>query len=243
MSQIICNDITLAFDGKPILEHLNFTVGAGDCLYIVGANGTGKSTLIRALLGLIAPASGEIRFGEGLSMRDIGYLPQQTAVQRDFPASVFEIVLTGLLPRRGLRPFYTAKEREAAREVMRELGIEALETRSYRVLSGGQQQRVLLARALLAARKMLLLDEPTASLDPAATQEFYDLIRRLRVEKGITVLMVTHDLGALRRDADHILHLGKNPPFFGTLAEYEASETGRAYLSMGTEESEGGDAV
>ncbi len=233
MSQITCNDITLAYGGTPILEHLSFTVDAGECLAIVGENGTGKSSLCRALLGLVPPVSGEILFGEGLSMRDIGYLPQQTAVQRDFPASVYEIILTGLLSRRGLRPFYTAKEKAEACEMMRELGIEGLKDKSYRVLSGGQQQRVLLARALLAAKRMLLLDEPTASLDPAATQDFYALIRRLRREKGITVLMVTHDLFALRSDADRILHLGKNPPFFGTAEAFEKSETGREYLSKG----------
>ncbi|MBR2906536.1 MAG: metal ABC transporter ATP-binding protein [Clostridia bacterium] len=233
MPQIICNDITLAYDGKPILEHLSFTVDAGECLCIVGANGTGKSTLCRALLGLVPPASGAIEFGEGLSIRDVGYLPQQTAVQRDFPASVFEIVLTGLLVRRGIRPFYTAREKMEARLVMRELGIEELKDKSYRILSGGQQQRVLLARALLAARRMILLDEPTASLDPTATQDFYALIHRLRIEKGITVLMVTHDLSAVRTESDRVLHLGKNPPFFGTIREYEASEAGREYLSMG----------
>lgn len=232
MPQITCNDITLAYDGKAVLEHLSFTVDAGECLCIVGANGTGKSTLCRALLGLVSPVSGEIVFGEGLSTRDIGYLPQQTAVQRDFPASVFEIVLTGLLSRRGLRPFYTAKEKAEATALLTELGIDGLRDKSYRVLSGGQQQRVLLARALLAARRMILLDEPTASLDPVATQDFYALIHRLRREKGITVLMVTHDLTALRRACDRVLHLGKNPPFFGTPREYEASEAGREYLSI-----------
>ena len=238
MAQIICKDITLAYDGKPVISDLNFTVEAGDYLCIVGANGTGKSTLIRALLGLISPTAGSISFGEGLSMRDVGYLPQQTAVQRDFPASVLEIALTGHLGRHGLRPFYTKKEKEEAREMLNELGIGDLLTNCYRSLSGGQQQRVLLARALLAARKMILLDEPTASLDPAATREFYALIRRLRRERGVTVLMVTHDLSALERDADHILQLGQTPPFFGTFRAYAESDEGRAYLETHTDAEE-----
>ncbi|MBO5269229.1 MAG: metal ABC transporter ATP-binding protein [Clostridia bacterium] len=242
MSQIICNDITLAYDGTPVVTHLNFTVEAGECLAIVGANGTGKSTLIRALLGLLRPEAGKIEFEEGLSMRDIGYLPQQTAVQRDFPASVMEIVLTGHLGRHGMRPFYTKREKDEAAALLSELGIGHLAKCSYRNLSGGQQQRVLLARALLAAKKMLLLDEPTASLDPVATEEFYALIRRLRKEKGVTVLMVTHDLAELRRDADRVLHLGTTPPFFGTFAAYAESDAGRAYLDLAQNAEKGGEA-
>lgn len=242
MAQIICNDMTLAYDGRPVIEGLSFSVSSGDYLCIVGANGTGKSTLIRALLGLITPASGTVTFGEGLTMRDVGYLPQQTPVQRDFPASVLEIVLTGHLGRHGFRPFYTRKEKAAAGEVLAELGIADLAHASYRALSGGQQQRVLLARALLAAKRMLLLDEPTASLDPVATREFYALIRRLCRDKGVTVLMVTHDLSALERDADHILHLGEHPPFFGTFRSYAESEAGKAYLGSrnDTEPASGG---
>ena len=240
MAQITCNDITLAYNGKPVLTNLSFSVSEGEYLCIVGENGTGKSTLIRAILGLFSPAHGEIVFGEGLSRRDVGYLPQQTAVQRDFPASVIEIVLTGLLGRRGLRPFYTRKEREEARLVMKELSIDDLARESYRSLSGGQQQRVLLARALLAARKMILLDEPTASLDPIATEDFYALIRRLCREKGITVLMVTHDLSVVRRDCDKILHLGMEPPLFMPLAEYESSTVGQSYLKSDRTDGEEG---
>ena len=245
MAQIECNNLTLAYDKRTVLSGLSFFVEKGECLSIVGANGTGKSTLCRALLGLLTPISGEIVFGEGLSARDVGYLPQATDVQRDFPASVTEIVRTGLLSSRGPRPFYTRAEKERAAEALCELGIERLARESYRTLSGGQQQRVLLARALLAAKRLLLVDEPTASLDPAATQEFYALVDRLRREKGITVLMVTHDLDAIRLYSDRILHLGKNPPFFGTRTEYERSDAGREYLSLLSREENaegGGDA-
>ena len=241
MAQIICHDVTLAYDGKPVVTELNFSVAAGEWIAIVGANGTGKSTLVRALLGLLTPESGSIALGEGLSMRDIGYLPQQTPVQMDFPASVTEIVLTGHLGRHGISPFYSRKERAEARTLLCELGLESLALASYRTLSGGQQQRVLLARALLAAKRMLLLDEPTASLDPVATQEFYALVRRLRTEKGVTVLMVTHDLSVLKCDVDRILHLGQTPPFFGTFSEYAESDAGRAYLASQREEERGGE--
>ena len=240
MSQIICNDITLGYGGRPILEGLSFKVEKGECLSIVGANGTGKSTLCRALIGLIAPTSGEILFDTGLSTHSIGYLPQRTDAQMDFPASVFEVVASGLFARRELRPFLTRREKERVREVLSELGIEELMRKSYRTLSGGQQQRVLLARALLASDELLLLDEPTASLDPTATQDFYRLIRRLQREKGVTVLMVTHDLDAIRNGSDHILHLGRRSPFFGTLKEYEASDAGREYLSLLENEREAG---
>ena len=196
MAQLRCSDVTLGYEGTAVMEHLSFSVSAGDYLYIVGENGSGKSTLMKAILGLKSPMAGKIETGDGLKPDEIGYLPQQTAVQRDFPASVLEIVRSGCLNRSGLRPFYTRQEKQLALDNMERLGITHLAKRCYRELSGGQQQRVLLARALGATQKMLVLDEPVTGLDPKAQTELYELIAKLNREDGITILMVSHDMEA-----------------------------------------------
>ncbi|MDE6959544.1 MAG: metal ABC transporter ATP-binding protein, partial [Lachnospiraceae bacterium] len=224
MAQLLCRDVVLGYEGRAVVQHLNFEVNEGDYLCIVGENGSGKSTLIKALLGLKSPMSGEIRTGDGLEADSIGYLPQQTVVQKDFPASVQEIVLSGCLGRFGWRPFYGKKEKNMADRQMERLGITHLSKRCYRELSGGQQQRVLLARALCATRTMLLLDEPVAGLDPVAVQEMYELLEELNREEKITVLMVSHDIRAAVTYADHILHISEQPLFFGTKEDYVKSE-------------------
>ena len=227
MAQLICKDLSLGYEGKEVLGGISFTVNAGDYLCIVGENGSGKSTLMKTILGLHAPLGGEIRTEEGLHQNQIGYLPQQTLVQRDFPASVFEIVLSGCQGRRGLRPFYTKADRALALENIEKMGISHLTRRCYRELSGGQQQRVLLARALCATRKVLLLDEPVSGLDPKVTAEMYALISQLNRE-GITIIMISHDLDAALRDASHILHVGRKV-FFGTREAYLASDLARGF--------------
>lgn len=232
MAQILCRDVILGYEGRAVVQHLNFEVNKGDYLCIVGENGSGKSTLIKTLLGLREPMSGEIRMGDGLEADGIGYLPQQTIVQRDFPASVQEIVLSGCLGRFGFRPFYGKQEKALAAEHMERLGIAHLAGRCYRELSGGQQQRVLLARALCATRYMLLLDEPVAGLDPLAVQEMYELLTELNKREEITIIMVSHDIHAAAAYASHILHISEEPLFFGTREAYEQSEVGKAYLSM-----------
>lgn len=232
MPQIICKNASLGYDGKAITHGLNFTVNAGDYLCIVGENGAGKSTLIKTVLGLNPPISGEISFSDGLKQNEIGYLPQQTPVQRDFPASVSEIVLSGCLGRSGLRPFYTKEQKKLAADSMEKMNITALSSRCYRELSGGQQQRVLLARALCATSKLLLLDEPVAGLDPKATREMYELIASLN-RTGITVIMVSHDIASAVKYATHILHLGSVPKFFGTKEDYIKTDEGRMFLSEG----------
>ena len=237
MAQIICSNVSLGYEGSPILTGLNFTVEAGDYLCIVGENGSGKSTLMKTILGLQRPKSGQIAYGDGLRPNEIGYLPQQTVVQKDFPATVWEIVLSGCQSRAGLRPFYSREDKALARRNIRRMGIEALSRRSYRELSGGQQQRALLARALCATRKMLLLDEPVAGLDPKVTLEMYHLIRRLNREDGVTVLMISHDIAAAVRYATHILHIGDGF-FFGTREEYLRSGIADPFLSA-----EGGEAL
>lgn len=218
MIQMNCQGLTLGYDSV-LVRDLSFTIHAGDYLYILGENGTGKSTLMRTILGLLPPLEGSVVLGGGVLPAEIGYLPQQTQAQRDFPATVWEVALSGCQGRCGLRPFYTRAEKDLARQSLRRMDMERLSGRCYRELSGGQQQRVLLARALCAARKMLLLDEPVAGLDPAASREFYQLIAQLNRQDGMTILMVSHDTQAALADATHVLYLG-NPVFFGTREDF-----------------------
>lgn len=232
MSLLTCKDLSVGYDGVAVLEHLNFSVESGDYLAVVGENGAGKSTLMKTLLGLRRPLCGEILYGDGLRKNEIGYLPQQTTVQKDFPASVREVVLSGCLARCGLRPFYRREEKERADRMMEKLRVAELAARCYRELSGGQQQRVLLARALCATEKLLLLDEPTASLDPKVTEELYALIEGLNRTDGVTVIMISHDIRAALRYADHILHIG-TPCFFGTKEAYAESAVLKRFLTAG----------
>ncbi len=229
MPQIICENVSLGYENRPILKDLSFTVNSGDYLCIVGENGSGKSTLMKTMLALTPPLAGCIRMEEGLTSTQIGYLPQQTQVQRDFPASVREVVLSGFQGRCGLRPFYTKAEKKAAQENMERMAISQFARKCYRELSGGQQQRVLLARALCATRKCLLLDEPVSGLDPKVTTEMYEIIRSLHAE-GITVIMISHDIHAALEYATHILHIGQQV-FFGTREEYIRSGIGQSFLS------------
>lgn len=231
MAQIESRNLVIGYETGAVAEQLNFTVEAGDYLCIVGENGAGKSTLLKTLLGLIPPLSGEVVFGDGLSQREIGYLPQQTAFQRDFPASVREIVLSGCQGRTGLRPYYNREEKKLAARAMAQMGITEFEKRCYRELSGGQQQRVLLARALCATRKLLLLDEPVSGLDPKVASDLYRLITELHAE-GITIVMISHDIEAAVRDAGKILHIGKHV-FFGSKEDYLKSDAGKQFLSEG----------
>ena len=224
MALLEVNDLSLGYDGKAIAEHLNFKVDAGSYLCIVGENGSGKTTLMKTLLHLQKPLSGTINYGDGLKPDEIGYLPQQTEVQRDFPASVYEIVISGCQSRLGRRAFYGKEEKALAADAMRRMAIEDLKDRCYRDLSGGQQQRVLLARALCAARKIILLDEPVSGLDPVVTAEMYSLIRTLH-EEGMTMIMITHDVTTALSEATHILHMGKTV-FFGTREQYLEQEKG-----------------
>ena len=228
MAYLTVRDLSLGYDGRPVAEGLDFTVNAGDYLCIVGENGSGKSTLMKTLLHLQAPLGGQILTGDGLKKQEIGYLPQQTDVQKDFPASVREIVLSGCQGRCGLRPFYGREEKRLAEENMARMGITELAKRCYRELSGGQQQRVLLARALCATRKVLLLDEPVSGLDPKVTAEMYSLIAQLNRD-GLTIVMISHDVAAAVRYASHILHIGASV-FFGTKAEYLVSAVGKGFL-------------
>lgn len=224
---IDCCDVTLGYEGRAIADHLSVQVHSGDYLCIVGDNGSGKSTLLKALLGLLKPMEGQITLDRSLRAGAIGYLPQQTQAQRDFPATVYEVVLSGFLSARKGRFFYTAAETSAALMNMGKLGVLELKNRCYRELSGGQQQRVLLSRALCAAGELLILDEPVTGLDPEAAHDMYRTLSYLNRTEGIAIVMVTHDLQNALKYATHILHAGRQDWFYGTAAEYLASPRGK----------------
>ena len=226
---IDCRDAALGYEGRAVSSHLNFQVRSGDYLCIVGENGSGKSTLLKGLLGLLKPMEGQIVLDRTLRAGAIGYLPQQTRAQRDFPATVYEVVLSGFLSARKGRFFYTPAEKSKALMNMGKLGVLELKNRSYRELSGGQQQRVLLSRALCAAGELLILDEPVTGLDPEAAHDMYHTLEYLNRTEGIAIVMVTHDLQNALKYADHILHAGHKGWFFGTTAEYLASPYGEKF--------------
>ncbi len=220
MALIRLTDVTIAFDGVAAVERVNLAVERGEYLVVVGENGSGKSTLVRAMLGLVRPKSGRIAYGDGLKKDQIGYLPQQTVVQRDFPASVEEVVLSGCVNRLGRRMAFGAGERGRAAEKMRMMDVERLRAKPYRTLSGGQQQRVLLARALCATDSILLLDEPVTGLDPDAAEELYAVVRALNRDHGVAIVMVSHDLHGAVRDAGRVLVMNRGVDFLGAPAEY-----------------------
>lgn len=225
-----CNNVTLGYENRIVAEHLNFSLNEGEYLCIVGENGVGKSTLIKTLLGLIKPLEGKVNFdNQGESNKGIGYVPQQTEAQKDFPASVWEVVLSGVLNNGHKSPFYSKTDKIKAEKNLEKLGISDLKKQCYRELSGGQQQRVLLARALLATENLLILDEPMTGLDPAATKDFYEEIKKFNRE-GVTIIMVTHDIKNALEYATHILHLEQDNDFFGTVEEYKKSNVSNIFL-------------
>ena len=226
---IQCRDVSLGYEGQPIWENLSFTVCSGDYLCIVGDNGSGKSTLLKSLLGLLKPLRGQIILAPALRRGAIGYLPQQTRAQKDFPATVSEVVLSGFLNARSRRFFYSGDEKTRALMNMGKLGILELKDKCYRELSGGQQQRVLLARALCAAGELLILDEPVTGLDPAAAQDLYRTLQYLNKSEGIAIVMVTHDIRSALSYATTILHAGQHQWFCGNVEEYLASPYGRRF--------------
>jgi zinc transport system ATP-binding protein len=234
MALITVKDASFAYEATVAVHSLNFEVNAGNYLCIIGENGSGKSTLIKGLLGLLNPASGSVRFGDGLKQSEIGYVAQQTVVQKDFPASCYEVILSGRLSKRGILPFYSKTDKKLAEENLRLLDITNLRNKCYRELSGGQQQRVMLARALCATSKILLVDEPVSGLDPVATSELYSLIYKLNTEQKVTIIMVSHDLTGCFKYATHVLQLSGKQLFFGNIIDYKLSETGKRFLNGGS---------
>lgn len=231
MALIKCENLKLGYEGQVILENINFELNGGEYLCIIGENGAGKSTLVKALLKLKKTMGGSIELGDGLRAREIGYLPQQTLAQKDFPASVFEVVISGRLNNLSFLPFYTKADKEDAMDKMRLMGVDALKNKCYNDLSGGQQQRVLLARAMCATKKVILLDEPATGLDPIVTAEFYELISKINKDMGITVIMVSHDMDATLKYASHIMYLSQDKVFYGSKEEYLESEVGMKYAT------------
>ena len=223
MDQLTCKNLKLGYENITLTEDLSFSVERGDYLCIVGENGAGKSTLMRTILRLQKPLAGSIEYNDDLTASKIGYLPQQTVVQKDFPASVWEIVLSGNLSKTGFRPFYNKEEKKNAEESLKKLEAWDLKDKTFRNLSGGQKQRVLLARAMCATKKMILLDEPVAGLDPKVTEELYALVKRLN-EEGITIIMISHDIATAVQYSSHILHLGHKQLFFGKTEDYVQSD-------------------
>lgn len=228
MPLLSCKNVSLAYDGATVATDITFDVHGGDYLCILGRNGSGKSTLIKAIAGLIKPADGEITFGDGLTSRQIGYLPQATVVQKNFPASVWEVVMSGT---RSL--FYTKQDKQKATDVLEMLGLSDIAKHSCAELSGGQLQRVLLARALCASAKLLLLDEPAAGLDKLVTEELYALVNKLNREQGLTVIIISHDIDTSLTDATHILHMDHKPLFFGTSEDYIKNGHAKRFWGVG----------
>ncbi len=228
MSLIDFNKVTIGYDGKSVISDLTFQIKPNEYVCIVGENGSGKTTLMKCLLGLIPPLSGKITFGDGLTQNEIGYLPQKTVLQKDFPASVEEVVLSGSLNKKHTL-FYSKEQKKTAEKNMELTGITDIRKNCFRELSGGQQQRALLARALCATTKLLILDEPVTGLDPVASADMYNLVKNLYKE-GITVIMVSHDITAAVNNATKILHLSKDNYFFGSTHQYLHSDVGKKFL-------------
>lgn len=240
MSYIICEDVTLAYEGRPVVKELSFTVEQGDYICIVGENGSGKTTLVKTLVGLKKQMSGKISYGDGLEPNDIGYVPQSIITGKDFPATVYEVVTSGLLNRIGLRPFFTRDEKKRALKAMDRLGITNIKNKCVSELSGGQRQRVQLARALCAAEKIIILDEPASGLDPVITSQLYGIIKDLNEKDGMSVVMVSHDIPSAVRYATKILHLDSVSTFFGTADEYKQNRMGKHFLGCTCDECKGG---
>lgn len=238
MELLSLKNVSVGYEGKAVAENISFSVFSGDYLCIIGENGAGKSTLMKTLLSLKAPVSGEIKFSDGFSKTSIGYLPQQTDAQKDFPATVWEVAVSGCLGQCGFRPFYSKEQKKTAKKWLERLEIFDLKNKSYRALSGGQKQRVLLARALCAAKGLILLDEPAAGLDPIVTKNMYELIKDINEKNGVTVIMVSHDLSAAMKYSTHILQISRSGAFFKTTEDYKNSAEGKAFLGEEDEEND-----
>lgn len=234
MAQLRCENISVGYEDGIVISDVSFELNRGDYVCIVGENGAGKSSLLKGILGLAKIQSGKLEYGDGIGRADVGYLPQQKDYQKNFPATVREVVMSGFLNKMGLRPCYNKAEKTKAMEILADFGMADYVKASFGSLSGGQKQRVLLARALCATDKLLLLDEPATGLDPVATEELYELLKRLNREKKTTILMVSHDLNKAVSDAELILHVNKRSGcgYFGPADKYLESDAARHFLGL-----------
>lgn len=233
MELITSNNLTFSYDNKVVVEKINFKINKGDYVCIIGENGAGKSTLIKGLLKLKKPSSGQLIFENNLKSNEIGYLPQQNNYQKDFPATVKEVVFSGYLNKLGLKPFYSKNDKDIIYDNMEKMNIFDIRKKCFRDLSGGQQQRVLLARALCSTSKVILLDEPTVGLDPIVTKEFYDIVDKINKELKITIIMVSHDIKYAIKYASHILHIQKKQLFFGKTKDYLDDKICKTFINGG----------
>jgi zinc transport system ATP-binding protein len=236
---IVCKGAAFGYEGIPVIRGLDFSVNAGDYLCIVGENGSGKTTLVKGLLRLLSPLEGSVTFHNEMRQNEIGFLSQQAAAKKDFPASVYEIVLSGNRGNMGAMPFYTKRERVRTEENIALLGIESLRNRAFRELSGGEQRRTLLARALCAYRRLLVLDEPTAGLDPLVTDAVYALLQKINRERSVPIVMVSHDMKAAAFYANRILHVSHKQNFFGSPGDFCQSDVGKQFLKAANETQSG----
>ena len=206
---IKCHNLTLGYGSKNIVNSFNYEINSGEYLCIIGRNGCGKTTFLRGLAGVLRPKAGRIELRDNLKRNQIGYLPQITIAQKDFPASVEEIVLSAFQGKSLLLPFYGKALRKRADECLELTHATNLRKESFRELSEGQKQRVLLARALCAAERLLLLDEPVTGLDPESSQNMYNIIKDLHEQKKMTIVMVSHDVEAAKKYATRILNFNE----------------------------------
>jgi len=234
MKIIECKKLNIGYADKLVCSNITFSVEKGQYVCIIGENGSGKSTLIKTILGLNKPLNGRVVFGGHFNKSHVGYLPQQTEFQKDFPATVREIVMSGFLGRMGFRPFYNKVEKEKCNKILSQLGATDYQDKSFKDLSGGQQQRVLLARALCATDELLVLDEPTNGLDARAIRHFYELIDKLNRDNGLTVVMVTHSVENVIKYATHVVYLKDTMEFAGAKEEFLNSEYAK-YFKLGEE--------
>ena len=223
MKILECKKLNIGYNERSICKDISFEVESGQYICVIGENGSGKTTLLKTILGLNKPISGKVVFDKKFDKSNLGYLPQQTDMQKDFPATVLEVVMSGFINKMKFRPFYNKREKEKAQEILKYLNITDLQKRSYKDLSGGQQQKVLLARALCSTNELLILDEPTNGLDARSIKSFYELLADLN-SQGMTIIMISHNLDKVINYASHIVYLKGTPEFIGTKEDFLQTE-------------------